>query len=121
MGFQLHYCQAKYMSCSHENLETYIKKYCDKFESELSNPFTRSELLRGISSLGNNKASTFDQVCKEMLKSGKLKLFNKILTETIYTSPWKLDILSPLHKSGGKPDPGNYRGVARVCQSPLRV
>ena len=104
---------------SDENLAAYIETNCDNFESELGLKFTRSELLKGISSLGNNKSSTFDSISNEMLKTGKqviaepiLKLFNAILNSTLYPSQWKLDILSPLHKSGDKTDPNNYRGIA---------
>ena len=40
-----------------------------------------------------------------------MKLFNFILNSGIYPSSWKLDILSPIHKSGEKNDPNNFRGV----------
>ena len=39
-------------------------------------------------------------------------LFNHVLRSSIYPSVWKLDILTPLHKSGEKSDPNNYRGLA---------
>ena len=40
-----------------------------------------------------------------------LKLFNAILSSTLYPTFWKLDILSPLHKSDEKSEPTNYRGI----------
>ena len=85
----------------------------------MDEPFTRSQLLKGISSLDNNKASSFDKITNEMLKTGKLvlvgpliTLFNSILFSTLFPSKWKPDILTPLHKSGEKNDPNNYRGVS---------
>ena len=97
----------------------YIEKNCNNFESELGDKFTRSELMGAISSLSNNKAISLDRISNEILKTAKsviaeptLKLFNTILESSIYPTQWKLDILTPIHKSGGKDDPNNYRGVA---------
>ena len=45
------------------------------------------------------------------LSSPLLLLFNSILTNNIYPSNWKLDILGPLHKSGPKDDCNNFRGI----------
>ena len=41
-----------------------------------------------------------------------LKLFNKILDNSVYPSVWKYDILHPIHKSGEKDDPNNFRGIS---------
>ena len=97
----------------------YIESNCDKFESDLGTPFTRAEYLIGVSSLANNKATSFDKISNEILKVSKLviagpilRLFNAILSSGSYPAQWKLDILSPLHKSGEKNDPNNFRGVA---------
>ena len=69
--------------------------------------------------MANNKAVGFDRISNEILKTSKLviaeptlRLFNTILSSSIYPSQWKLDILSPIHKSGEKDDPHNFRGVA---------
>ena len=104
---------------SDQILIDFVEKNCDNFESELGNPFTLPEFLEGVSSLGNNKATSFDRISNELLKTAKLviarptiQLFNAILGSSIYPSQWKLDILSPIHKSGEKNDTNNYRGVA---------
>ena len=47
----------------------YIEQNCDKFGSELGIDFTRSELLEAISSLTNNKATSFDRISNEILKN----------------------------------------------------
>ena len=88
-------------------------------KTELDNPFTKSELLNGLKGLKNNKASSFDQISNEMLKVGGkiileplLKLFNSVLDNSFYPSAWKYDLLFPIHKSGVKDDPNNFRGIA---------
>ena len=97
----------------------FFEQNCDKFESELGAQFTRVEFLKGVSSLANNKATSFDKISNEILKVAKpviagptLRLFNAILSSGTYPTQWKLDILSPIHKSGEKSDPNNFRGVA---------
>ena len=101
-----------------QNFISYVEDNCDKYASELDKPFDLSELLKGISTLANNKATSFDRVSNEVLKTAKLviarptlQLFNSILSSGIYPSQWKMDILSPIHKSGEKNDPNNFRGV----------
>ena len=76
-------------------------------------------MLTGLRQLTNNKASSFDQISNEMLKTGGiilinplLKLFNKIYSSSYYPSLWKYDILNPIHKSNEKDDPNNSRGIA---------
>ena len=99
--------------------QTIIDSEIDLFKTELDHPFTKTELLNGLKGLKNNKASSFDQISNEMLKVGGniiieplLKLFNSILTHSLYPSAWKQDILNPIHKSGVKDDPNNFRGIA---------
>ena len=91
----------------------------DSFKTELDHPFTRNELQEGLKGLKNNKASSFDKISNEMLKVGGsliieplIKLFNSILSQSKYPSAWKYDILHPIHKSGVKDDPNNFRGIA---------
>ena len=87
--------------------------------NELNDPFTMEELSIGLKGLKNNKASSFDKISNEMLKtSGKihkkafLKLFNSIKISSFYPSLWKKDILHPIHKSDEKSDPNNFCGIA---------
>ena len=97
----------------------FVEENLGSFPTELDSPFTKTELLKGLKGLKNNKASSFDQISNEMLKvSGNiifeplLKLFNTILNTSVYPSAWKCDILHPIHKSGDKSDPNNFRGIA---------
>ena len=102
-----------------DNMTSYMAENCDRLNSDLNYKITRLELMRGISSLDNNKSSSFDRVTNEMLKASKmiiaepiLKLFNVIFSSVIYPTQWKSDILSPLHKSGEKSEPNNFRGIS---------
>lgn len=99
-------------------MSEYIERNSANISSELDEPFTKKELMSALKVLKNNKASSFDKISNEMLKSGAntlnkplLLLFNTILLNNIYPSSWKLDILGPLHKSGPKDDPNNFRGI----------
>ena len=101
------------------NLEQYIADNIDFHINELSEPFTLGELSKGLKGLKNNKASSFDRISNEMLKTGGriyqkafLKLFNAIQTSAFYPTLWKKDILHPIHKSDEKSDPNNFRGIA---------
>ena len=102
-----------------ENIEQFICDNIDLNINELNDPFTLEELSIGLKGLKNNKASSFDKISNEMLKtSGKihkkafLKLFNSIKISSFYPSLWKKDILHPIHKSDEKSDPNNFCGIA---------
>ena len=105
-------------SKQNDDLGWFIKNNGDILTPEINNPFTRSDLISGLRQLKNNKASSFDQISNEMLKTGGiilieplLKLFNKIYASSYYPSLWKYDILNPIHKSNEKDDPNNFWGI----------
>ena len=100
-------------------IDQYVKDNINLIDNELNEPFTINELSLGLKDLKNNKASSFDRVSNEMLKtSGKilknsfLCLFNLIRSSSFYPKLWKKDILHPIHKSDEKNDPNNFRGIA---------
>ena len=100
------------------DLSQYIAAHIDNFSSELDQKITKTELISCISKLENNKATGFDKISNEMLKTGKLiladpmvSLFNSVLENSIYPKNWSLDILTPLHKKNEKSDPNNFRGI----------
>ena len=79
-----------------DNLEELIRNNINLIENELNEPFTLLELLTGVKGLKNNKASSFDRITNEILKtSGKIyksafmHLFNSIGQSGLYPSPWK--------------------------------
>jgi hypothetical protein len=110
-----------------EDMELYISQNIDLLQTELDRPFSREELRNVIKCLKNNKATSFDQVCNEMLKScgpvmesAMLLLFNTCFGHSLFVSEWKKDLLGPLYKSGIKSDPCNFRGICiSSCQGRL--
>ena len=113
-----HFSSLLAKNIDHKN-QTLNDSQINFLKTELDNPFTKSELLGGLKGLKNNKASSFDQISNEMLKVGGkiileplLKLFNSVLDNSFYPSAWKYDLLFPIHKSGVKDDPNNFRGIA---------
>ena len=76
---------------SDKSLIEFVENNCENFESKLGNPFTLPEFIKGVSSLANNKAISFDRISNEVLKTAKLviakptlKLFNAILSSSTY-------------------------------------
>ncbi len=69
--------------------------------------------------LKNKKAAGPDGLCNELLKSYTKNLlnamkhvFNIIMKNGNYPRVWNSNIITPIHKSGDKNDPQNYRGIA---------
>ena len=107
------------VSSKDEQMAKYIQDNCDNLTSFLDEPFTKDELQKSVKKLKNNKSTSFDNISNEMIKcafpfmdEAFLLLFNKILNSNFYPLKWKDDILGPLHKSGCKDDPGNFRGIS---------
>lgn len=86
--------------------------------TELDNLITKTEIEKAISSLKNNKASGFDSILNEMIKSSQIyliscyqKLFNSALTTGHFPKIWAKGYIVPIFKSGSRDDPSNYRGI----------
>ena len=96
------------------NLESIIKDY----QTPLDSPITLNELQDKIKVLKPKKACGTDGILNEMIKYTDLKfqlailkLLNIVLSSGIFPSIWNQGLLTPLHKSGDKSDPNNYRGI----------
>ena len=97
-----------------------------KIFSELDNLISKKEIIDNISSLKNNKASSYDAILNEMLKYGQNfiidilhKLFNSILSSGKFPKAWARGIVVPIFKSGIRDDPANYRGLtvgSNICK-----
>ena len=111
--------KTKNVTSQEEEMSQYIQDNSDKLGSVLDEPFTKEELQKSVKNLKNNKATSFDNISNEMIKYSLpsmgdtfLSFFNKILDLSLYPLAWKDDILGPLHKSGCKDDPNNFRGIS---------
>lgn len=85
---------------------------------ELDKEITNDEVVKAIKKLPNRKAAGIDGIINEMIKaacdelsSPLTMLFNKILVNGAYPKLWSKGIIVPIHKSGSKADPNNYRGI----------
>lgn len=108
-----------------ETNQNYITQKLHNFElvfkdnqNPLDFPISSDELLQKIRSLKSNKSCGPDRIRSEMLKhstpemqSAMLKLFNLVLSSGFFPDIWNEGIITPIHKSGNKLDPNNYRGI----------
>ena len=109
-----------------ELLDKLVEMEHTKIFSELDHIITIKEISNAISSLKNNKASSFDLILNEMLKYGQNfilkglhRLFNLILSTGNFPTRWAKGIIVPLFKNGSKDDPSNYRGLtigSNICK-----
>ena len=95
-------------------LESAIKDYQNPLDSQI----TLKELQDKIKTLKTKKACGADGILNEMIKftdlkfqSAILKLLNIVLSSGIFPNTWNQGLITPLHKSGDKYDPNNYRGI----------
>ena len=85
----------------------------------LDSPITNLEVERAITKIRRGKAPGVDQIPGELIKLGKqflvpylTKLFNVLYTTSTFPEDWNKSIIVPIHKSGSKLDPTNYRGIS---------
>ena len=95
---------------------------------EINGKITEDEIVNAVKNLKNNKASGYDQVLNEHIKSTMPimlniyeKLFNLILDTGCFPSSWTTGIIKPVYKNkGNKPEPQNFRPITLVsCFSKL--
>uniref|UniRef100_UPI003AF4937F reverse transcriptase family protein n=2 Tax=Thiolapillus sp. TaxID=2017437 RepID=UPI003AF4937F len=86
---------------------------------ELDCPITESEITRAVEHLKTNKSPGMDGIYAEMIKNSLpqilpflVVLFNRIFDLSEYPTAWTNAIIVPIHKSGDKNDPDNYRGIS---------
>ena len=100
-----------------------IQNELNQFEAlnklgNLDYDITEKEILNASKKLKNNKASAYDMIKNEMVKSALpfisitvVKLFTVLLKTGQFPSSWTEDIIVPIHKQGSQGDPNNYRGI----------
>ena len=88
------------------------------FKTETDSPITCSEVKKVIRDLKLGKSAGPDRILNEVIKHSHqvliksyIKIFNSILKTGFYPSSWKESFIIPIHKSGDKLDPNNYRGT----------
>lgn len=85
---------------------------------DLDEKISDKEIAKAIKKLKSGKSSGLDLISNEMIKAGQTalmpclsKLFNLILSSTIYPKNWGNGYLTPIFKSGDPTNPENYRGI----------
>ena len=85
----------------------------------LNSEITLDEVQKSILKLKSDKAHGIDGIQAEFYKSTinlissiLVLLFNKIFESAEFPSSWLETVLVPVHKSGTKYDPSNYRGIS---------
>ena len=80
---------------------------------------TEGEITRAVEHLKTNKSPGMDGIYAEMIKNSLpqilpflVVLFNRIFDSSEYPTAWTNAIIVPIHKSGDKNDPDNYRGIS---------
>ena len=86
---------------------------------ELDQEISEGEIKIAAYILRNGKAPGFDSISNEMLqcflevRPDILKrIFNSILNNPRIIEKWSVSMINPLHKSGSKMNPDNYRGIS---------
>ena len=100
----------------------------ETINQEINGKITEDEIVNAVKNLKNNKASGYDQVLNEHIKSTMPimlniyeKLFNLILDTGCFPSSWTTGIIKPVYKNkGNKLEPQNFRPITLVsCFSKL--
>ena len=89
-----------------------------KHVSSIDYPITEKEISMACQKLKNNKASAYDTIRNEMIKSAfpfisklLVNLFNDILNNGQFPDIWTEGIIILVHKQGSHLDTNNYKGI----------
>ncbi len=100
-----------------QNLQTYEDTIKNN-QNPLDFPITHEELTNKLKSQKCRKSCGPDTILGEMLKhstpalqTAVLKLFNFVLSSGCSPDIWSQGLITPIHKSGDKLDPNNFRGI----------
>ena len=87
----------------------------------MDHDISKEELSKVVNSLKNGKATVFDIISNEMIKSSVstlsnlyLKLFNHVLISEILPEKWCEGYIIPIYKKGYTNLSSNYRGITIV-------
>ncbi|CAH2091878.1 unnamed protein product [Euphydryas editha] len=103
---------------SNDNLHMYNDTYTHTITLNELSPCSNEELSNIINNLDNNTSTGVDGISTKAIKCIKdiivdrlSNCVNKCLSQGIFPDTLKIAKVSPIHKSGPKTDPSNYRPV----------
>jgi len=89
------------------------------FDEELDAPIREEEVRTSIKKLKTGKAPGLDEIPGDYLKIADTyitpfltELFNVLYEKQYFPETWNQSAIIPLHKSGDKLNPSNYRGIS---------
>ena len=91
------------------------------YDQILNRPFTDDEISASIRKLKTGKSQGLDGIGAEFYKHTchiicpmLRDIFNTILNTGVFPNCWRDSVIVPIHKSGSKLDPANYRGISLI-------
>ena len=91
----------------------------------LDDDITEEEIKLGAYILRNGKAPGHDSISNEMLSclfEVRSDILKKLLTALVHNpmtiDKWNISVISPIHKSGSKINPDNYKGISLLSCFP---
>ena len=92
-----------------------------EYNVETDTPITIREIKNVLNNLKKGKSGGPDSILNEVIKFSSsftlkayAKVFNLIMKTGYYPEIWNKSYLVPIHKSGNKDDPSNYRGISLI-------
>ena len=111
-------CVKDYLLHHDDNCEVCKIDFCSE-EQSVNSDITLEEIELVIDNLKLNTAAGIDGVGNDVLVNSKIiivpmlcVLFNKLLVKGVFPQEWCTAVIVPIHKSGDKDDPDNYRGIS---------
>ena len=85
----------------------------------LDSEIRKNEISDVIKHIKNGKATGYDNICIEMIKSGLPifidileELYNVIFKRGIYPKEWSVSFIIPIYQKNSMYDKGNYREIS---------
>ena len=95
------------------------RKYHSITSSFQFKPITENCVIKTILGMSNKKSTGVDNISMIMIKMAVptivpslTHIFNRSLSERVFPSNWKRSKIIPIHKSGDKNSPNNYRPIS---------
>ena len=104
------------LSTGHETEYSIENEILNNYEVDdpLNKPISEMEIMTSINKSKNGKSPVPDGISSEFYKKISFEISPTLTSifNLIFDKSWGDSIISPIHKSGSKDDPSNYRGIS---------